>query len=222
VVKRVVSLSMVFCVLAAVVSSAAPFQFFETGWCVALFHNAATETYGGLRVKFSGAVEPLQVFGIGTNLVLESNEGGVLVFKGPVPTFATWEIDWPLGGPTIVEAAWIRVDGTDVAINTHAPTARMAIQFPPEVSPGCPGGTLVPFFPIDVGFLGLGSSDPEGQPLARYAWTWSDGVGAEGYQVERRFDYPGFYSVTLTVWDVEGFSDSVSSEFLIPEQLCDR
>jgi hypothetical protein len=213
---------MVLCVLAAVISSAAPFQFFETGWCVALFHNAATETYGGLRVKFSGAVEPLQAFGIGTNLVLESNEGGVLVFKGPVPTFATWEIDWPLGGPRIVEAAWIRVDGTDVAINTHAPTARMAIQFPPEVSPGCPGGTLVPFFPIDVGFLGLGSSDPEGQPLARYAWTWSDGVGAEGYQVERRFDYPGFYSVTLTVWDAEGYFDSVSGDFLIPEQLCVR
>jgi hypothetical protein len=98
----------------------------------------------------------------------------------------------------------------------------MAIQFPPEVSPGCPGGTLVPFFPIDVAFLGLGSSDPEGQPLARYAWTWSDGVGAEGYQVERRFDYPGFYSVTLTVWDVEGFSDSVSGDFLIPDQLCVR
>jgi hypothetical protein len=213
---------MVFCVLAAVISSAAPFQFFETGWCVALFYNGATETYGGLRVKFSGAVEPLQAFGIGTNLVLESNEGGVLVFKGPVPTFATWEIDWPLGGPRIVEAAWIRLDGTDVVINTHAPTARMAVQFPPEVSPGCSGGTVVPFFPIDVGFLGLGSSDPEGQPLARYAWTWSDGVGAEGYQVERRFDMPGFYSVTLTVWDVEGFSDSVSMDFLIPDQLCVR
>jgi PKD repeat protein len=40
--------------------------------------------------------------------------------------------------------------------------------------------------------------------------------------VERRFTQPGVYTVTLTVWDVEGFSDSLSNDFLVPDLLCVR
>jgi hypothetical protein len=174
--RRAVLLAGVLVALATVVAVGAPYEFYRTAWCVALFQNGGTETFAGLEVRFSGPVVLVQSLGIGTTLALESNEAGILVFAGTIPPFTTWEIDWALDRPTIVEAGWIRPDGTRVAINTHAPRARLAMQFPPEALPNCPGGTLVPFFPIDMTFLALGSSDPD----APRATRWNAGSPSPG------------------------------------------
>jgi hypothetical protein len=219
--KRVVVV-VVLSVLAAATCLGAPFEFYRAGWSVALFQNGTAETFAGLWVKFSSSVTLIQALGIGINLTMTSNEEGALVFEGTIPPFTMWEIDWPLDGPAVTDAAWIRADGRQVPINTHAPVARMQISLPPPLSPHCPKENLIPFFPINGTFTALGSSDPDGAPLAQYQWAWSDGACAEGYEVERRFDAPGRYVVTLTVWDAQGYSDTISRTFVIPRQLCSQ
>ncbi len=218
--KRAVLVCCIVVALATSVGTAAQYEFFRTAWSVALFSSAGPDTYVGLRVKFSAPVVPSQTLGIGTMLVLESNQSGLLVFRGAIPPFSMWEIDWAPDGPAIVDAEWIRSDGTFVSINTHAPTARLDVQFPLWTLQNCPENGLISFRPIELTFVALGSSDPDGLPLARCEWAWSDGAHAEGYAVQRQFDQPGFYLVTLNVWDAEGLSDSVSTSFVVPAHLC--
>jgi len=138
---RVALVSMVLCVMVTAICFGAPFEFYRTGWSVALFQNVTTEAFSGLWVKFSDSVQPLQTLGIGANVTLASNDAGVLLFKGTVPPLTALEIDWPLSGPTIAEAAWIREDGTRVAIQVHAPMARMVVSRRSSRSPA-PMGRL--------------------------------------------------------------------------------
>jgi PKD repeat protein len=46
----------------------------------------------------------------------------------------------------------------------------------------------------------------DGQP-ARYQWTFTDGSTADGVQVERVYDKPGYYSEILKVTDAQGRVD---------------
>ncbi len=62
---------------------------------------------------------------------------------------------------------------------------------------------------LDVAFDGTGSTDPDGSVVA---WTWSFGDGASGSGSTAAHTYPagGTYTVTLTVVDDDGASDTVS------------
>ena len=206
--------------LAAVSCLGSQFQFYRTEWAVALFTNGTAETFHGLRIGFPSDVTPTQTLGIGTNLTLESSEEGILRFEGTIPPLTTWEIDWPIDGPRIVDAAWVRADGSEVPIDTHAPIADMRISFPLGLWGFCPEERRIPFFPIDGTFSAAGSYDPDEEPLTDYQWEWSDGERARGSRVERWFYRPGRYTVTLTVWDAQGDSDTVTKIFLIPEWTC--
>ncbi|MFC2078065.1 PKD domain-containing protein [Candidatus Bipolaricaulota bacterium] len=214
-------LALAILLVASIHAATGPFETYKTDRNVGFFYNTTDETFTGLRVTFAGPVEPVLTLGIGAELTLILNEEGVLTFSGSVPPGCAWEIDWPLDGPLIVDAAWLLEDGTEVAINVHAPMARLAIIMPPYAVQWCSSEDRIAFIPIEIGFDATRSIDPEGEPLTFYEWEWSDLVYLEGVRVVREFRSPGWYWVTLTVWDVEGFSDSVQRSFYIPPWRCD-
>jgi len=209
--------SLAYCTAAA---SANPYEFIQTDRNVALFHNLSDATYVGLRIVFTGEVAPLQSLAIGGDFGLTANESGVLTYEGTIQPFGTFEIDWPLDGPRIDAAFWIDADGVEYSIDVHSPYARMSYFVPPgtdEWSEGC-----VFYVPIDIRFRGSFSKDPDGIPLVRHQWSWSDGLVIEGENVERTFELPGWYTVILTVWDVEGLQDSAADTFYIYRYCCEE
>lgn len=214
-------LILVCCLLAcgATASPGKMYEFIQTDHNVALFNNLSETTFTGLRVVFTGEVALLQTFGIGATLELASNEAGVLVLEGEIQPLATIEIDWLLDGPRIDRAYWIEGDDL-VWIDVHSPYARMWYEVPPgtdEWDDGC-----VSYVPIDIRFKGNWSKDPDGLPLVRYQWSWSDGLSLEGEVVERQFRSPGQYTVTLTVWDAQGLVHSITDSFYIYRYRCEE
>lgn len=211
------------CLILAFGISAAPakaYEFIRTDRNVALFSNLGEETFVGLRVVFTAEVAPTQAIGIGAIFELLTNEAGTLVFEGTVLPFGSFEIDWALDGPRIDAAFWIDADGVEYAIDVHSPHARMWYVVPPgtdEKEDGC-----VSYVPIDIEFKGNWSKDPDGLPLVRHQWSWSDGLALEGVNVGRTFWFPGWYTVILTVWDAEGLAHSTTDSFYIYRYRCEE
>ncbi len=195
------------------------YEFIQTDRNVALFYNLSELTFAGLRVVFTGEVAPMQAIGIGATLDLISNEAGVLVYAGTILPLGMFEIDWTLDGPRVDAAVLIDAHGVEYGIDVHSPRARMWYELPPgtdEWDDGC-----VSYVPIDIAFKGNWSKDPDGLPLVRYQWSWSDGLALEGENVKRRFRLPGWYTVILTVWDVEGLVHSITESFCIYRYRCE-
>lgn len=69
------------------------------------------------------------------------------------------------------------------------------------------GGPYQGFVGFAVEFDGTGSSDPLGSPLT-YAWDFGDGASATGPQPAHTYVTDGTYTVTLTVTNNRGQSDS--------------
>lgn len=200
--------------------SAVAYEFIRTGWNVALFNNVSEATFVGLRVVFTGEVAPIQAIGIGATFELLSNEAGVLVYEGTILPLGMFEIDWAFDGPRIDAAFWIDADGVEYGIDVHSPHARMWYVVPPgtdEYDDEC-----VSYVPIDIEFKGNWSKDPDGLPLVRYQWSWSDGIVIKGENVERTFRVPGWYTVILTVWDVEGLPHSTTDSFYVHRYRCEE
>jgi len=215
VVMLVVCSVVAFCFLAG---SAREFDFIQTDRNVALFVNLSTLAYVGLRIEYASDVAVIQAFGIGTTLELTSDESGILMYEGTIPPRSMFEIDWALDGPRIVAAYWIDANGLEISVDIHSPYAKMLFIVPRVEVNGSGCGLQ---FPLVVEFSGRWSKDPDGLPLARYQWIWSDGVTVEGESVRRMFQMPGLYTVTLTVWDAEGLSHSVTKSVDLDPCYCD-
>ena len=69
------------------------------------------------------------------------------------------------------------------------------------------GGTLT--------FDGTGSSDPDGTPITKYHWSFSDGVTADTALVTRELSTGGTFTATLTVTDDKGFTASSTTSFIV-------
>ncbi len=65
-------------------------------------------------------------------------------------------------------------------------------------------------------FDGSGSSDSDGS-IASYDWTFGDGSGGSGQTVSHTYAEGGTYTVTLTVTDDEGATDSSSQDVTVDE-----
>ena len=65
--------------------------------------------------------------------------------------------------------------------------------------------------PLTVNFDGSGSYDPDGE-IVSYDWDFGDGTTAWGETVSHTFNYPGVYTVTLTVIDDQGSTGSDTIE----------
>lgn len=65
-------------------------------------------------------------------------------------------------------------------------------------------------------FDGSGSSDPDGD-IARYAWDFGDGTKGSGITVTHPYSTTGSYTVTLTVKDGGGATDTDSQDITVTE-----
>jgi PKD repeat protein len=62
---------------------------------------------------------------------------------------------------------------------------------------------------LDCSFDGSGSSDPDGD-LTSWSWTFGDGASGTGESVTHEYGSPGSRTVTLTVTDAGGRTDSTT------------
>jgi PKD repeat protein len=158
---------------------------------VGRFTNETGITVDGLLLVFSEPVAALNWLAIGGDLALASNADGQILFEGSLLPYGTLVADWPGDGPRLTQAAWL-VDGDAVEyLCVSCPTAR--ISFLP----------MRPLVGDLVQFTASSSFDPDGEPLVRYLWEWSDGPTDEGETTERTFTSSGEYEVTLTVWNTD-------------------
>lgn len=107
------------------------------------------------------------------------------------------------GGTTITNQCSIDSDQTGPAYATEDTLVGVTNQ-PPTANPNGPynGNEGSP-----VSFNGTGSTDPEGQPLT-YAWSFGDGGTGSGATPSHIYADNGTYTVTLTVTDAGGLSDT--------------
>ena len=87
---------------------------------------------------------------------------------------------------------------------------------PPPPPPPPPAENVAPTAEIAINCAGLtctfdasGSSDSDGT-IASYAWNFGDGTAGSGESATHSYTQPGTYSVTLTVTDDDGATDSSS------------
>jgi PKD repeat protein len=104
----------------------------------------------------------------------------------------------------------LRVTDDDGLTDTAATTATIGLgPLPPVADPNGPySGTVG----SPVQFDGTGSSDPNGDgTIVAYDWDFGDGGSGTGPTPSYAYAAPGLYSVTLTVTDDGGLSDSAST-----------
>ena len=197
--RRVVLSVSVLLVFLSLSAAAASFDFYRAGdLVIGLFNNETGEDVDELLLRFSGPIEPVLAIGAGANLVEVSNVVGELRYTGWVVPNGSWEVDWRWDGAKLEYAAWLKDGEVIEEIDVHSPTPMIGIVGRHSDKP--------------IRFSARGSCDPDGSPLARYSWEWSDGVTAEGIAIARVLPV-GVYEVTLTVEDQDGNASSKARRF---------
>jgi PKD repeat protein len=107
-------------------------------------------------------------------------------------------------------------DGLTDTATTAATIAPEEVQQPPVADPNGPyTGTEG----IPVNFDGSGSSDPDGT-IVSYAWDFGDGTTGTGVNPAHTYAQDGTYTVTLTVTDNDGLTDTATTTATIaPEEV---
>lgn len=187
-----VALGCLFAIL--VVSSLCAGQSFEycsTGFThIGFFNNTTGVPVDGLIIRCTKPLESMYAVGVGADMRLVSSSESEVVYHGAVAPGGTWEVDWEGDGFHLDSATWMLGEEAVEEIDVHAPTARLHLR---------PG-----LHPLEVVLSARGSIDPDGLPLVRFVWQFTDGVTLEGQDVARTFPRAGRHTVWLTVFDAEG------------------
>jgi hypothetical protein len=196
-----------------VATASASYQRFTSDNNVALLTNDLGVGVTGLRVTFSDPVSSVAGQGIGASVSIVSNVEGVVVLSGDIPANGTVDVGWPAGSGEIVAAEWLQGGNAAGAVNLHAPMAafhgRCELYF---------SYTQHTHIMAEVRLDGTLSTSPDGSPIVRYLWEWSDGMAQEGPIATQRavvnpfaiMDGEQFAGATLTVWNAAGESSTVS------------
>ena len=88
------------------------------------------------------------------------------------------------------------------------------INSPPEASlSASPTSGMVP---LEVHFSAYGSDDSDGQ-IVSYQWSFGDGGSGSGVSWDHTYESPGNYSVSLSVRDDGGLSDTATSSISVTD-----
>lgn len=92
-----------------------------------------------------------------------------------------------------------------LGLRSQLPTAAFSVATP-EPTGGAP-----------VEFDASTSSDPAGEEIVTYEWSFGDGASATGQKPKHTYSLPGKYTVTLTVMDNAGLSNTVEHEATVAD-----
>ena len=106
-------------------------------------------------------------------------------------------------------------DGLSDTTTSTATITDIPLAQPPVADPNGPySGTVA----VPVKFNGSASFDPDGT-IVSYLWDFSDGSTETGVSPTHTYSSAGPYTVTLTVADNAGLSDTTTTTAMIEEQL---
>ncbi len=100
--------------------------------------------------------------------------------------------------------------------NSGSSSTAVTLQDRPPVASFTPSQSLVPTGTA-ITFNGTASYDPDGT-VTGYSWTFGDGFTGSGSIVAHSFSTAGIYTVTLTVTDNGGLTNSTSSTVTITDR----
>jgi len=105
---------------------------------------------------------------------------------------------------------------TDAAGNTD--TATVTVDVTADSAPTADLSANATSVSLDepIEFDASASSDDDG--IASYDWTFGDGATATGQTVSHAYDAPGDYTVTLTVTDTAGQTDTATTRISVEDQ----
>jgi PKD repeat protein len=104
---------------------------------------------------------------------------------------------------TVIDSSGARATAAQtVVVHEHPPTASFVVP------------TALPVAGQPVAFDGTSSSDPDG-PITSYSWTFGDGSTGTGATASHIYASYGAYSVTLTVTDGDGQTDSTTQQIVV-------
>ncbi|WP_457326669.1 PKD domain-containing protein, partial [Roseateles sp. P5_E11] len=104
---------------------------------------------------------------------------------------------------------------TDAGGLTNSKTQAVVITAPANQAPVANiSGPTSGQVGASLSFSGAGSTDAEG-PIASYAWTFGDGTSASGVSATKSYSAAGSYTVTLTVTDAGGLTNSKTQVVVI-------
>lgn len=151
--------------------------------------------------------------GAGYRIVLAGASGGAESAPNMQETApGHYEGTYTAPAGTTFAGATIEVFGIDGGGNRTTVTAAGHLTVTTQNTPPVARITLPksPKAKTDLSFSGSGSTDPDGT-IAQYQWSFSDGGTAEGVTVTHRFAAKGSYTVTLTVTDDRGATNTATA-----------
>jgi PKD repeat protein len=111
----------------------------------------------------------------------------------------------------------LTVTDTDGLTDTATTTATIA-DVPPQPPVADPNGPYSSTVGDQVTFDGSGSVDPDGT-IASYLWDFSDGSTGAGVNPTHTYLTPGTYTVSLTVTDDDGLTNTATTTATIQGQV---
>lgn len=177
--------------------------------------SGGQEVAGGLDVSVTGGM--LTVSAAGTKLL--NNEITHTASKPAANGEVTFSFDWtaPVSGSVTMYAAGNSVDGQSGAQGDNSAATQLSIAVetmgnqPPTADPAGPYSGAVG---ETITFDGSGSSDADGFIVA-YDWDFGDGNSGTGVNPIHAFTMAGNYTVSLTVTDDMGATDTATTSAMI-------
>lgn len=177
--------------------------------------NPPTLPYTGGRVEIAAAVYDSQLEPVeGINVIMET-DAGVLDSRGAALRTNS--------AGQVIDYLETDADAT-VTIYAADKTATVSVNLDPEPEPNQDPTAAFSFSPAEpasgekVYFNASASSDPDGE-IVQYQWDFGDGKYGTGQKPRHRFNTgtqaTKTFTVTLTVWDNNNRSDSVSQNIKV-------
>jgi len=165
-----------------------------------------------VEAKNEGTVPETFDVGVYYDTELIETRRGISLGAGVMTTLSfTWDTTGIAEGTYIIKAEASTVaEEQDVADNTYTDGQVIVVAKKPPVA----AFTCSPSEPVEreiVTFSASASCDPDGT-IQRYVWDFGDGASDSGTTVTHAYSVEGTYTVTLTVTDDDGLTDSATAD----------
>jgi len=172
---------------------------------VALFEPSSTTGSAPFEVTFN-AIQSLDPDGVISSYSWNFGDGGTATGVAATYVFSAAG-DYPVT---------LTVTDNEGASSTFSQIISVSLANIPPIAAFTPLFTIGEA-PLRNSFDGTGSSDPDGS-IVLYEWDFGDGSMANGVTTEYSFIEPGNYTISLTVVDDQGASNTLSQTISVEDE----